>query len=531
MSIARALGAGLAVVALAAVHPARGVAQVSATGSLTAYGEAYEHTGSGNPARPVNTGRITANLTLSLFHGLVTAPLTALISSDQVSFRQQINQIGVSPTYKGVTFHAGWFNPTYSTYTIADATVLGGGIDVAPGKWRAGALYGRARKAVSPAFGVTAQAQWERWMTGGHVGYGDQQRTFLDAFVVRTEDRAGGIDTTGGTFLPPVEASTVAGAKGQLALAGSRVQLQFEAASSQYTRQDTVSFNTVTAPAASAKLLYNGATWSLGTTAEYLGPGFTTLGNSGLAGDRLDVGLTGSAQLQGGRLSLRGMGGWRRNNLKKDLDATTTQAIYNFGGSWQPSATFGVDWQVANNVNNNKAKDDTSSIKNITGLYNVTPRLLWRTGTVQHVLVVVGGVQRSQNTSPLSVALLDTKTTLVVGTWSAAFPSSLTLTAAATYTHVELDTLGTTTITTVSPGVSLALFARKLNLQVQAQFMHAKNPGGQTEKEVFPLAQVGYAIAAGQSLQLKSTVRHHEFSNTGSFDERVVSLQYSASLR
>ena len=518
----------LGLVAVVATTPV--AAQISATGSFMAYGEAYEHTGSGSAARPVNTGRINANLTLSLFHGLVSAPLTALISTDQVSFRQQINQIGVSPTYKGVTFHAGWFNPTYSTYTIADATVLGGGIDVAPGRLRAGALYGRARKAVTPGFNVTSQAQWARWMTGGHVGYGDLNGSFLDLFVVRTEDKAGGIDTVGVSFLPPVEATTVAGAKGQIGLAGQRVTLQVEAASARYTRQDTVSFTAVTAAAASGKLLYNAATWSFGVTSEYVGPGFTTLGNSGLAGDRLDVGLTGNAQLGGGKLSVRGMGGRRRNNLKDDLDATSTQAIYSVGGSWQPSTTFGVDWQVANNVNNNKAKDDTSSIKNITGVYNVTPHLSWRTGSVQHVLVVVGSIQRTQNTSPLSVTLLDTKTTLAVATWTAAFPSTLSFTATGTYTHVELDTLGATTITTVTPGLGATLFARKVQVQVQAQFMHAENPGGQKETEVFPLAQLGYSVVPGQTLTLKSTVRHHTFTNTGSFDERIVSLQYSASL-
>lgn len=515
----------------AALRPMAVAAQVAASGSFSAYGEAYDHSGGGNPARPVNTGRITANLTLSLFHGLVSAPLTALISTDQVSFRQQINQIGVSPTYKGVTFHAGWFNPSYSTYTIADATVLGGGIDVAPGagRVRVGGLYGRARKAVTPGFNVTSQAQWARWMTGGHVGYGDLSGSFLDLFVVRTEDKAGGIDTVGVSFLPPIEATTVAGAKGQLGL--GRVQLQLEAASSRHTREDTASFAAVTAQAGSAKLLYSAATWSFGVTSEYVGPGFTTLGNSGLAGDRLDVGVTGSAQVAGGKLMLRGTGGWRRNNLKDDLSATTTQAIYNVGGSWQPSPAFGVDWQVANNVNNNKAKDDTSSIKNITGVYNVTPRLSWRTGAVQHVLVVVGSVQRTQNTSPLSVTLLDTKTSLAVATWSAALPSAITLTATATYTRVELDTLGESTITTVAPGLAAGLFARKLQVQLQAQFMHATNPGGQSEKEVFPLVQIGYAVAAGQNVLLKSTVRHHTFTNTSSFDERIVSVQYSASFR
>ena len=44
-------------------------AQVSATGNLTVFGELYDRSGSGTAARPDQTGRITANLTLSLFNG------------------------------------------------------------------------------------------------------------------------------------------------------------------------------------------------------------------------------------------------------------------------------------------------------------------------------------------------------------------------------------------------------------------------------------------------------------------------------
>ncbi|MGE0352104.1 MAG: hypothetical protein AB7I33_13560 [Gemmatimonadales bacterium] len=513
------------------LRPADGAAQqFGATGSLTAYGELYSRDGIGTANRPDETGRITANLTLSLFNGLLTAPLTAIISSDQVSFRQQINQIGVSPTYKWATFHAGNFTPEYSRYTIADATLLGGGVDLHPGLFRIGAVYGRSRRAIA-GNGNYTQIQWAQWMYGGRLGYGDEQKSFLDLFLVRGEDDRNSLDTAAVFPVPPVEASTVAGYKGQLSFGGGRVQLQSEGALSRYRRDELATNEEVTDKSAQVKLLFNSTVWSIGGTVEYVGPGFVTLGNSGLAGDRIDYGLTGSARLSGGRLALQGMAGWRENNLDGDLEATAKQAIYNFSGSWQPGTAVGIDWQVANNVNDNRARDDTSSIKNVTGVYSLTPRLLWRTGSVQHVLVVAGSYQSSENTTPGSISLLDTKTTTVVANYTAAFASSLSFIATATYTKVDLDTLGTSKITTVAPGLSYAFFNRKVQAQAQAQFMHADNPNGQNEHEVFPLVSLRWTVARGQSFLLRTSYRHHEFSNTGDFNEQIVSLQYSAAFR
>ncbi len=510
-------------------------AQVSATGNLSAYGEVYSRS-VGLAARPNQTGRINANLTLSLLNGAIVAPLSALISTDQVSFRQSINRIGISPTYKTLTLHAGWFTPEYSRYTIADATLLGGGVDWAPlgGRLRIGGVYGRARRAVNPDTALNAEAQWARWMAGGRVGYGDPQGTSVDLFVVRTADRAGGLDTLAlAGVTPPLEASTTAGLKGQAAFLDRRVVAQVEAARSRYTHDHaTPGARAVSALAVTGNLLYNQPGWTVGTTIEYVGTGFASLGNSGLTGDHVDVGLTGNARFEGGRLTIQGMFGWRRNNLQHALSATTTSAIYNIGGTWQPGPTFGIGWQLANNINNNHADNDTSSIRNVTGSYTLTPHVLWRTGAVQHVLVLVGGYQRSENTSPVSVGLIDVATGTAVLNYTAAFPSGLSLVGTVTYTSVNLDTLGTTAITTVAPGVSDVWFNRTLQATVQAQYMHSSDPGGISEGEWFPALQLTYSFPRGQSVTLRTTLRHHTSSIAGAaFDERVATLQYSVALR
>lgn len=507
-------------------------AQVQVTGGVTAYGEAYHRSGAPPAARPDQTGRLNANLTFDFLHGLFVVPLTALIATDGVQFRQQINQVGLSPTYRSVTLHLGTFTPDFSRYTFADATLTGGGIDVRRPGFRAGVVAGRSQRAVRPdttTLFPQGDPQFERHAAGARLGFGPIEGSYVDVDFFTAEDDRGSLDTSlTNNFPVSAMRNRVLALKGRLLLAGHRISLDGEAASAT-TRDNTAgSTPAVTRQAVTAKLLYNMPAWSLGGTVEYLAAGFRTLGNSGLSDDRIDYGVTGRAQL-GARLQLSGMGGWRRDNLSDAFTATTSQAIYNLAASWQPGAAFGLDVQAANNVNNSRPVVDSLSIKNITGQYSFIPHLLWRTGRAQHLLVVATTFLRSDNTTPGTTALADTRTRNVVATWSVSFPSSLAFTGVYTETLVEVDSLRTK-VYAIQPGLAYALFARKLQLAVQAQFTTTERPTGGRDSETYPIVQLRYAVARGQNLQLRSSVRHSETA-FGSFDERVATLQYSASWR
>lgn len=529
------MSAGRRCLALAvlAAAPVGLTGQVRVTGGLTATGGLYDRTGVAfTTPRPAQTGQIAANLTIDVLHGLFTVPLTALVSSDGVRFRQQINQVGISPTYRSVTVYLGSFTPEYSRYTLSDATLTGGGFLVHRPGFRFGAVAGRTQRAARPD-SVTGMGdpQFSRFAAGAQLGVGAHDASYLDVFFLSARDNRHSLDTTITSSFPvsPQE-DRVFGAKGRAALLATRVTLEGEAATSTYDPDVDGSRPAVTSRAATGKLLYNRPTWSLGGTVEYLAAGFKTLGNSGLADDRVDYGLTGRAQLAGGRLQVTGMGGWRKDNLSDALDATTTQAIYNLTTSWQPSSSFGLDLQAANNVNDSRAKDDTSSIKNVTGQYALTPHLLWRTGAARHVLVLSANYQRSDNTTPGSISLVDTRTTTLLGTWTVSFPSTLSFTAVVTHTQVRLDTANTGVLT-LQPGISYAFLAHRLQVGAQAQFTVVRNPSGGKDTEAFPLLQLRYAIAPGQTLQLRSSVRHHATAANGAFDERMMTLQYAASFR
>jgi hypothetical protein len=502
------------------------------TGGLTAYGETYNRTGAGLAARPDQTGRINANLTIDFLNGLFTVPLTALIATDGVQFRQQINQFGISPTYRSLTVHLGTFVPQYSRYTFADAMLTGGGFDVNRPGFRAGAVAGRTRRRVQagalPFVAFQDAPQFERVAFGGHVGVGPRDRSFIELYVLAAADDKASLDTsiTNNSAISAQE-NLVMGVTARL-LVSPRLIVDVDAATTRLDPNAAVSAADVTGRAASGKLVYDTPGWSLGGTVEYLGAGFQTFGNSGLVGDRVDVGITGRARFAGGKAQLTWMGGWRKDNLSDALDATTTQGIFNVSATLQPSATFGVTLQAANNVNDSRAKDDTSTLQHVTGQYGITPHLQWRTGAAQHVLVVAANYQSSDNLKSGSVGLIDTRTTTLLGTWTVTLPSALAFTFAVTHTTVDLDS-AQTTVTTVQPGVGYTI-AKKIQFSIQAQLTSVKTPAGR-ETETRPVGQVRYAFAQGQSLLLRANVRHHDSDVSGVFDERVVTLQYTASWR
>lgn len=517
-----------------------GVQWMHVTGGLTTMGELYSHSGAGLSARPDQTGRIMANLTFSFANGLVVVPLSALISTDQVSFRQQINEFGISPTYHGVTVHLGHFAPQFSTYTLADQTLAGGGVESDQHNFRLGLVGGQARRAVvpSPVNGiVTGQPQFSRRLWGARVGFGAPDGpASIDLIYMAGEDNGGSLDSTvaSGAGIAP-ERNAVVGFKGGAAFAERRVHLLVEGATSRVERQPGLpGANSSTGKAGSAKLNYRAGTVTMGGTLEYVSPAFVSMGNAGLTPDHMDYGLTFAGQLSQGRVTFNAMGGWRQNNLAHDAVQTTRRAIYTLAGTLQPVPAFGLDLQLANNVNDSRAAMDTAMFKNITGQYSVSPRFLWHNGDVQQVVVLLANRQTSDNSTTGLYTLANTKTTTLVGTWVASFPSTLGLTLNATRTAVTVDSMQATVITTVAPGVQHGFLQQKVQLSFQLQLMHST--GASTSgSEVYPLAQLRYTVAPGQEFQVRTSVRHNSMTNTGvpsqDFTERVFTVQYSAAWR
>lgn len=521
----------------------------SATGRFSSYGELYGRSGVGEAARPDQTGRINADMTFSFANGLVVVPVNLILSSDEVAFRQSINQIGISPSWRWATLHAGHFSPDYSPYSLADATLFGGGGEVRTGMVRAGAVAGRARDAIAPQPGQLVVPEYRRTMQAGRLGVGAEQGWRLDAFLLRAEDDPASIDTASlSTPLAP-QANTVTALRAAAPLS-ERVRLEGDLAFSRFDADLRSEQEPVDGLAGRIGVTFDVGGWTAGLDLEQVDGGFHNLGNTGLKNDRRDLRLRGQGQLWDGRFALSGSVGVRQDNLSEAGEVTNDRTIANVAGTIQPWPAFGVDFQVANDRQQADAVIRSRSQKTVTGSYTVTPRLVVRTGNLQHVVFGMAAFQSAVNTSPGTETTVDTRSQTFMGTWSLTLPSGLTFTANATRVAVEfaLDSMGTTTtVTTLAPGAAYTALQGRLHASLQLQHtrtaLEAEGTGvdPRNTAELFPAIQLQYAVRPSQTLTLQSSYRQYDMTDGatlpgdpasgGSFIERRVSLGYTVSLR
>src|SRR5690625_7751885 len=97
----------------------------------------------------------------------------ALLSSEGVDLRQNINQIGLSPSWRWITLHLGDFSRGYSPYTLEGTRLRGAGIDLTPGIFTFSVQGGRAQRTVAPGAGATGDKRKmfaARWGVEGGRG-------------------------------------------------------------------------------------------------------------------------------------------------------------------------------------------------------------------------------------------------------------------------------------------------------------------------------------------------------------------------
>jgi hypothetical protein len=145
----------------------------------------------------------------------------------------------------------------------------------------------------------------------------------------------------------------------------------------------------------------------------------------------------------------------------------------------------------------------------------------------------MGMLQRSDNESG-SFALVNTRATTLLASWTTSLPAGLSLLANATRTEVKVDRL-VTTVLAVAPGLSVAAARGRLLVTAQAQFTRTETGSGPADQEVFPLADVRFRIDRVQSVSLRSSLRRFRFGTPqgadDAFTERVVRLEYTAAFR
>lgn len=341
---------------------------VKVSGSLNAYAGFYRANGLENRNQPSPFG-LNGSVTVSLPGG-IALPFSIVLGNQGNSFRQPFNQFGVSPTYKWATLHAGYRNVSFSPFTLAGHTFLGGGFELNPGKLRLGAVYGRFNKAISSNLAEPdILPSYQRTGYALKLGYG-KPNNYVDLLMLRAKDDSSSIFSVPQSAIQtvtPAENLVVGVTSRQLIFKHWIVEL--DAAVSAYThdvrstlvsaegsnavtrffgRMYAARISTQLTQATQAAVGYRAKNAGIKFQYKRIDPNFQTMGAYYFQSDIESYALAPNLTVLNGKLRLSGSYGVQFDNLAKNKNARTGRSIGSLIVSYNPATQFGLDLQLSN---------------------------------------------------------------------------------------------------------------------------------------------------------------------------------------
>ncbi len=155
----------------------------SISGDAGVYGELYGISGI-QARRPPSSARLYFRPTVTLFNAF-SMSFNFLLSTEGSSARQNINQLGINPSWGWGNAHLGDFTDMFTPFTFDGIMVRGAGVNLDPGLFRFSAVGGYTQRAVDGGAGA---GSFSRYMYGAKLGVGKQEGSYFDLMFLRTRD-------------------------------------------------------------------------------------------------------------------------------------------------------------------------------------------------------------------------------------------------------------------------------------------------------------------------------------------------------
>lgn len=360
---------------------------------------------------------ISTQATASIYG--VSIPFSLRYSGKDPSYTQPFNQFGMSPQYKWITAHAGYRNLTWSPFTLAGHTFLGGGVEMQPGKFRFGFVYGRFRDNTEPhVYGPDTLRTFKRKGFSTRIGYGTQHN-YIDFIFLKIQDDSTSLEKTNPETRTPSAQNGVAGLNTRLRIS-PKLSLEAEAATSLYTTDLAspglspqegippwltgsnpmlrINLSSELLTAIRTSLHYRTKTASARLEYRRIDPGYRSMGAYYFTNDIEQLSLAPSFSLLKRKLLLRGSIGIQRDNLRNTKKATSVRAISSVGVSYNPHPVFGIDLHYSNYSNNQRPGRlpliDSIKQYHTTANFSISPRLFFQKTRHHHMVMLV--IQRME---------------------------------------------------------------------------------------------------------------------------------------
>ena len=357
---------------------------------------------------------LSGNVSFNIYG--ISMPASFSFSEAERSFRQPFNQFGISPHYKWITVHLGYRNIVFSPYTLAGYTMYGAGVELTPGKFRFGLMYGRLNRATT--FDTTtlslAPVSFTRKAIAAKIGYGSQNN-FIDVSFLKGKD-----DTTsvrvGKNILDSLSvlpaANTVIAVSARLTLL-KNIFLQGDVGTSLYTRDITsplsldsiddaiikkiksyaiVNGTSELNTAISGAIGYKARSYTLKLQYQRIDPGFQSMGAYFFNNDLESFSFAPSFHLLKNKLRFNGSIGLQHDNVQRQKESTTKKIIGNAMLGADITSHFGLDINYTNFSNNQLPQTirfaDSLKIVQTTQNLSINPRYTILGTTASHTIVL-----------------------------------------------------------------------------------------------------------------------------------------------
>jgi len=374
---------------------------VTLTGGMMAQIIFYNANGISGDRQPISY-IFTGSPTIDLYN-TVTIPFIFTYSEQERLLRQPFNQFGISPKYKWITLHVGYQNLNYSQFTLAGHTILGAGVDLTPGIFRFGFIYGRFNR----ASGVDTSSKAFQPYTYANYGYAIKMglgkgSNFFELSFLKAKDDSTSVrpDSAFRGLVTPAENVTI-GMNGQIKFL-KFFTFSLEAATSLYTSNlgnkgpladsannalvklmgHLIATNSSTEHFNAIQTGFGFQQNQFGLKLQYhrIDPDYKSMGAYFFNSDLENITLAPSLNVLKNKFRLNGSIGFQHDNLNHQNQSTSQRIIGSANVSADLNSHLGFDFSFSDYSNNQQMKTillkDTFRIAQVSENMSFTPRYI-----------------------------------------------------------------------------------------------------------------------------------------------------------
>ncbi len=499
-----------------------------------------------DPFSYVLAGNVNVNL-----KGFVL-PFSFVYSNKNKDFRQPFNQFGLSPRYKWITVHLGYRNISFSKYVLGGHTVFGAGVELNPGLFRFGFVYGRLQRKTNTAIKLTnpltdTLTSFSRKMYSVKIGVGNR-KTFFDLIFLKAADDSTTLDSTAINRDKYPSANVVGGINTHIAFSKT-LHFEAEAAYSVYTvnqNSDAIpievpNFNLIPINistqfylAVRGSLIYKSRKGlMLGLNYRRIDPEYKSMGIYYLNNDFENITFSMGFRLFKNKFRFNGSAGTERNNLKLSRKATTKKFIGSANISYDPAPVFGINVNYSNYSLNQQAGrvqiSDSVKIYQTNSTFTVMPHFQFRDkkGKTSHFINLMFTDMGLKDKNPVTNNAMDFTTTNIILSYNLGFlHSGLNFIVSANYNIVNTAN-GKSTNRGITGGISKTLLKNKMRLALNVNGTQSTN-NTESFTVITPSFNASYRVGKHHNFRLRlyAISNKNKTDNSKTFNEQTGDFSY-----